>query len=365
MKVFFDGKIFTFQKQGGISRLAFELIKSLNRKEDVEKIFYRGLYIDDYTFKKEWFFKYYGIKRPDFFSHRSYKLLDNIGMEFAYEKNATADLIYHSFYYRVPKNPKGPVVIDVHDMTHELFIDNLKVKNYKKKAFDKADLIISNSEATKKDLCNFYPEIKPEKVIIAYRGISQEILERIKFGPKKIIQRPYMFYVGMRNYFYKNFDFLLDAFISKKYFLDFDLVLMGGEKELTLQQKEKIKKTAGQGSWLKQEFGNDEKLADLYYGASVFIFPSLYEGFGIPLIEAMACSCPVVAANSSCIPEVAGDAALLFNPKDSNDLTNKIERVINDDNVAVLLSEKGRNRAKKFDWDLMTDIIYQGYLKLL
>lgn len=360
MKVFFDGKIFSPQMIGGINREVFELLKAFSRKKDIEKIYYRGLYVGQSPLKKEWFKKYYRFRVPSFLNQRIFNFLDNVGCKMAYEKNSAPDLIYHSFYYRVPKNPKGPVVVDAHDMINELFVNNLKIKNYKKKAFDTADLIISNSEATKKDLCRLYP-IDPQKVIVAYRGTNENFFKKDNLTKG----RPYMLYVGVRNPIYKNFDFLLDTFVAKKYFVDFDLVLMGGEKNLSFQQKEKIKNTVGQGKWLRQESGGDEKLADLYSGASVFIYPSLYEGFGVPLIEAMACQCPVIASNVSSIPEVVGDAGLLFDPTNSEDLAAKIDKITSDRSAADDIINKGKIRIKQFNWNTMSDIIYQGYLKLL
>jgi glycosyltransferase involved in cell wall biosynthesis len=284
-------------------------------------------------------------------------------MELAYNFNATPKLIYHSSYYRVPRRPKGPVVVHVYDMIQELFGSNLKTISFKKKSFDAANLIISISESTKKDLCELYP-IDPQKVIIAYPGVN-EVFRKARGSTKRVKERPYMLYIGARSYNYKNFDFLLDTFINRKYFLDFDLILGGGEKDLMPQQKEKIKNTIRGGNWLLQEFCDDEKLADLYSSASVFIYPSLYEGFGIPLIEAMACGCPVVASNASSIPEVVSNAALLFNPKDPNDLTRQIDRIVNDRFVSLDLIKKGKIRAQQFTWKTMADTIYKGYLSLL
>ena len=123
MKVFFDSKISSLQAHGGISRLAFELIKSLDRFTDLEKLFYRGLYIDQYPYEKKWFAKYYRLKKPDFLNGRFINFLDNAGLEPAYNRNASPDLIYHSFYHRIPKKPKGPVVVHVYDMIQELFYD--------------------------------------------------------------------------------------------------------------------------------------------------------------------------------------------------------------------------------------------------
>ncbi len=363
MKIFFDAKILSLQPRGGISRLVFELTKSFSEIKELEKIFYRGLYIDQYPFKKEWFKKYYGIRVPAFFDSRFVSFLDNMGAEMAYKFNASSDLIYHSFYHRIPKNPKGPVVVHVYDMIQELFYNSTKTIKFKKKSFDAADLIISISESTKKDLCELYP-IDPKKVIVAYSGVN-EVFLKDRISTKRANKRPYMLYIGSRSYSYKNFDLLLNTFIDKKYFFDFDLILAGGEKNLAPEQKEKIKNTVKQGSWLLQEFCDDEKLADLYSDASVFIYPSLYEGFGIPPLEAMARGCPVVASNVSSIPEVVGDAGLLFNPKDSDDLAQKIEMIINNKSTALNLIEKGKIRAKQFTWNASADTIYQGYLKLI
>lgn len=360
MKIFFDGNIFSKQKVGGISRLNFELLKALSRKGDIEQIFYHGLYIDNYPFKKEWFSKYYGLKKPDFFKGKIGNFLDNIGLNYFYNINADKNLIYQSLYYRVPKKPKGPIVVICYDMIQELFGSGAKTIRFKKKALDGADLIIAISNSTKKDLCTLYP-INPKKVVVAYPGVSEVFLNYYNTS-KKNTKRPYMLYVGPRNYKYKNFDFLLTTFINKKYFLQLDLVVFGGEKDLSSLQRETIKKYEG-GSWLKQEFGNDEKLAQLYSSAAVFIYPSLYEGFGIPPIEAMACGCPVVASSTPAVAEAVGDVALLFDPKNSSDLALKIDTIINDNVTTTELIQKGKMRAKQFTWEKMADIIYREYLK--
>jgi len=363
MKVFFDGSIFGQQKIGGISRLGFELIKKMGEHKDIKQFFYRGFHIDNYPFKKEWFSKYYGFKRPDFLKSRIFRFLDNVGVNYFYNINAGKDLIYHSLYYRVPPKPKGPVVVHVYDMIQELFSKggNEKTIQFKKKSFDLANLIVSISESTKKDLCGLY-SINPDKVIVAYPGVNGLFFQNNSPAPKPQ-KRPYMLYVGSRSYKYKNFNLLLRTFIDREYFLDFDLVVFGGEKDLSLVERETMKKYNG-GNWLKQESGSDEKLAGIYANASVFIYPSLYEGFGIPPLEAMAAGCPVVASNVSSIPEVIGGAGLLFNPNDSNDLAEKIEKIINDKVLASEIIKKGKIRAKQFTWDNMAQKIYQNYLTL-
>lgn len=363
MKVFFDGSIFGQQKIGGISRLNFELMKSLSKKKDIEQIFYQGFHIDNYPFKKDWFQKYYGIYISGFLYGRIFNFLNNIGVNYFYNSNADKNVIYHSLYYRIPQKPKGPVVVHVYDMIQELFGKggNEKTIRFKKKSFDAADLIISISESTKQNLCRLYP-INPDKVIVAYPGVGEVFFKKNNFIGK-LKKRPYMLYVGSRSYKYKNFNLLLKIFIDRKYFLDFDLAVFGGEKDLSSVERETIKKYNG-GNWLKQESGNDEKLADIYANASVFVYPSLYEGFGIPPLEAMAAGCPVVASNVSSIPEVIGNAGLLFNPNDQNDLAEKIEKILNDKELVKNLVEKGKTRARQFTWEAMADTIYKAYTGL-
>jgi len=366
MKVFFDSKISAIQSRGGISRIAFELIHSLSKKKDLEMSFYRGLYQDKYPYKKEWFKKYYALKPSTFFNSRLVNFLDSLGSAGVYRLHAKDKPIYHSLYHRIPKKSTGPLVVHAYDLIQELLYDMPKSVEFKKKSFLAADLIVSISQSTKNDLCKLYP-VDPDKIIVAHCGVD-EIFFKDSNVLKPENKRPYMLYVGGRGYSYKNFNLLLDTFIGKKYFFDFDLLLVGGEKELTPEQKEKVKNTlwlgSGRRSWLVQEFCDDERLTQLYNNATVFIYPSHYEGFGIPPLEAMAAGCPVIACNISSLPEVVGDAGLLFNPEDQNDLAVKIESIVTDKALAGSLVEKGKVRARQFTWDAMAGKVYQAYLGL-
>lgn len=367
MEVFFDGQIFAQQSQGGISRLFFELMRSFAQSHRVEQILYRSAYIDRYPFKREWFKRYYGIRRPIKRGMRFIRPLDDRAAELAYRANANSDLIYHSTYYRVPKHRRGPVVVHAYDMIHELYNGDSKTILNKRKAFETADLIIAISQSTKKDICQLYG-IDPSMIVVAYPGVSNvfrnwnsDAVCNAEAGRNN--DRPYMLYVGNRGW-YKNFDLLLKVFIDCRYFHDFDLILAGGGKTLSVQQQEAVSKT-GEGEWLKQEFCDDSELARLYANAVALICTSLYEGFGIPLVEAMACGCPVIAPNTSSIPEVVGDAALLFDPNDPQDLGRQIDRVINDSSILTKLVRKGQLRAKQFSWEVMTNAVYGGYSTLI
>lgn len=364
VKVFFDGRIFTLQQQGGVSRLFFELMRSFGQAQEVEQILYRGAYVDRYPFRKEWFKRYYGLRMPLVGRFLPIGPLDDIGMELAYGVNAGSDLIYHATYYRLPKRVRGPLVVHVYDMIHELYGGDLNTKMLKEKALETADLVISISESTKKDLCGLY-QVDPQKVVVAYPGVSSVFHGRTApiSGAERDDERPYMLYVGKRGW-YKNFDLLLDTFVRRKYFHDFDLVLVGGERELSVQQQQVVADSVTKRTWLRHEFCSDTRLAELYSNATAFICTSLYEGFGIPLLEAMACGCPVIAAETSSVPEVVGDAALLFHPKDLEDLARQLDRVISDESLRAGLIERGQLRAMRFSWDAMAKAVCEGYLRI-
>ncbi|MFA5054814.1 MAG: glycosyltransferase family 1 protein [Dehalococcoidia bacterium] len=366
MKVFFDGEIFTFQRQGGISRLFFELMRLFAHSENIEQILYRGSYVDHYPFRQEWFKCYYGVRWPFKRGVQVIRPLDDRVIELLYITNATPKIVYHSTYYRIPKRQKGPIVIHAYDMIHELYNGDNKTIKKKKTAFETADLIIAISQSTKDDICHLYG-IDPSIIVVAYPGVSDVFRSRHSDTVSRSEQRsddsrPFFLYVGHRGW-YKNFDILLNVFIERRYYQDFDLILVGGTKTLSAKQQGAINRT-GTRQWLKQKYCDDMELANLYANATVFICTSLYEGFGIPLIEAMACGCPIIGPNTSSIPEVIGDTGLLFDPKDPSDLAKQIERVVNDVSLSNALSEKGRLRSENFTWQAMADTIHQVYLKL-
>lgn len=350
MKVFFDGRIFGKQAVGGISRLAFELMQNLHKYPEVSQFFYHGLHVDRYPFEKKQFRGYWGLQAPDFMPLQALNFLNNVGVEYYYGR-MEAGMMYHTFLYGVPSRPRGPVVVHCHDMIQELFGAGEKTIAFKKEAFEKADLIVAISQSTKNDLLKIYPSLLPEKVAVVPLGVSE-----VFFKPNmstNLTARPYMLYVGPRNYSYKNFNLLLEVFIEKKYFLDFDLVLVGGEKELPVNEP-----------WLRKVACGDQELANLYAGATAFVYPSLYEGFGIPPLEAMAAGCPVIASNTSSIPEVVGDAGLLFNPHSKESLQVALEKVAHSPQLRADLIERGKARARQFTWDAMANHMHEEYKKL-
>ncbi|MCL4397619.1 glycosyltransferase family 4 protein [Patescibacteria group bacterium] len=197
------------------------------------------------------------------------------------------------------------------------------------------DAVIAISQSTKKDIVKTL-NIPQEKIKVIYEATT------MKKGQVKKSERPYILAVGTREP-RKNLGRLIQAYQLLKT-KDVDLVIAGkygwGEKEETVN-----------GVKLLGYVPNDQ-LADLYTNAAVFVYPSLYEGFGIPILEAFNCDCPVITSNVSSMPEVGGDAAIYIDPLDANDLAEKIETVLEmNKSKKDALIKKGRGQASKFSWE--------------
>jgi glycosyltransferase involved in cell wall biosynthesis len=248
-------------------------------------------------------------------------------------------------------------------MIHELFPDQFpkkdKTTQLKRIAVTEADHIICVSKNTQKDLVNIF-NIDIKKTSIIYHGFS---LTTAKINEPQSFHRPYLLYVGSRNG-YKNFIRFVKAYAAPKIKNYFDLVIFGGgrlsEKELSLFDKLKIPRDS-----LQQVNGDDAMLAGYYKNASLFVYPSLYEGFGIPPLEAMNYSCLVACSNTSCIPEIVGDAAILFDPYSIDSIRHNIISILYNDKIKSSLILKGLKQIKKFSWKKCASETYKVYENVL
>ena len=372
MKILYDHTAFQFQRYGGISRYFYELITRLSTKEDVEISLFHGLHINEYTLSehKQNFDSYWGYKwkykKPAakyislIFAIPNRILFDN------YMRSSDVT-IYHPTYYMkgLKQNRKAPIVITVYDMIHELypdqFIDSWFVIKAKKRAISLANVIIAISENTKKDLVRIY-DVPESKIKVIYLASSLQSSNPISIDELKKehgIKRPYILYVGDRRT-YKNFKVLFDSYINNLSD-DFDLICFGGGKFKNNELKNINNRTKNS---MIQLNGSDDLLASLYKHAFCFVYPSLYEGFGIPPLEAMSMGCPVIASNASSIPEVVGDAAILFDPSSKNELIDAIESLC-DESKRNDLIKRGFEQEKKFSWDKMASETLAIYKSIL
>ena len=255
--------------------------------------------------------------------------------------------IVHPTYYYADKPSKGKFIVTVHDMNHELYEGiypvSRRVIAAKKNIIPQADRIIAVSENTKRDILRFFPKINPEIISVIYHGASMPTL----ISSEPPLKNDYVLFVGNRS-LYKNFHRFTEAMkmiMSQR--KDIHVFCAGGGK-FTDDEISGFGEFSGR---FHQAGLSDNELAGAYGGALCFVFPSEYEGFGIPILEAFARSCPVICAASSSLPEVAGDSAEYFDPLNIDDMAGKIQKVIDDEELRRKLSNSGRERLKIFNWD--------------
>ncbi|MHB0776586.1 glycosyltransferase family 4 protein [Halomonas sp. WWR20] len=263
--------------------------------------------------------------------------------------------IFHSTYYRLPKEALKTITT-VHDFTYEKTITGLRKRVHsiqKNHAIRNSEKIICVSENTKNDLLYYLPDISESNVHVVYNGASK--------GFYPIAQRQYrdsVVYVGRRGRF-KNFDSVVHALSLMK---TVRLECVGGgdltKEEINFLDKMIPRRYEHLGSI------SETALNETYNRSICLVYPSLYEGFGIPIVEAMRAGCPVIATNSSSIPEVAGDAAILLEKSDPYEIKEAIETLINNERRSLLIA-RGLEQAKKFDWDITFEKTINVYEEML
>ena len=221
----------------------------------------------------------------------------------------------------------------------------------------RAALIIAVSENTKRDIIHFF-KCPEDKIRVIYNGYDDAIYypadenTSVIYGEYKV--KNYLLAIGP-TYPHKNFEMLITAYkdlteVTKK---KYPLVIAGGKEKYLFLLKQYVKKLGLEKSIYFIDYVPIRFMPSLYREAFALVFPSLYEGFGIPLLEAMACGCPVISSNTSSMPEVCGNAALYFNPLDKFSLTSSIQEIILNNDLRNDLVTKGFERVKKFSWKKM------------
>lgn len=353
--IVFDNVIFSLQKAGGISVYWSELISRCNANEALffgdksDNIFASSLDID---LEQEIYPRGVWRRYLPFWPK----------LESAIRKQH----IFHSSYFRYSNNSCALNVTTVHDFTYEHYVQGIKKWIHglqKKKAIEKSAGIICVSESTRQDLINFYPWIDVRRIRVIYNGVGSEFYPLKSFCSEACselgmyVDRPFLLFVGDRSP-YKNFD----IFVALADLLPgFDLIVVGG-KPFSDKERSKLSSIS---SRVKHFIGiSSEKLNLLYNAAYCLVYPSSYEGFGIPLLEAMKAGCPVVSTNLSSIPEVAGDAALLVDEITVEDFVEQIRKLSNE-SFRKRLIQKGFSRADQFSWDKCFEETYAFYQELL
>lgn len=260
------------------------------------------------------------------------------------------DIIHETYYQdRGYSTDCAKSIITVHDMIHERLPSEFSrfdtTTKRKLSSAKRVDRVICVSENTKRDLLNFY-DIPEEKVVVVYHGVA----DPVRSDRSSSIDKPYLLFVGHRAG-YKNFERFIQAVARSKRLKHDMMIICFGGGELSGRELDMIRSEGLAESCVRTIRGDDDVLANLYEHAAALVYPSLYEGFGMPPLEAMSYGCPVVCSNTSSLPEVVGDAAELFDPHSVEDIIGKLESVVYSNARARDLINAGYLRVKEFTWD--------------
>ncbi|WP_262150892.1 glycosyltransferase family 4 protein [Chryseobacterium foetidum] len=368
MKILLDPQIFYQQTYGGISRYYTEVFSVLSKKKGVEIIL--PVYNSDNAYLKET-----DLPAKNKSLHILYKVLSFLKistrslrkrksdqlLETKFQEN-DYDVVVPTYYnpYFLEKINGKPFVLTVYDMIHELlpqyFVDDdFRVVERKALLLDKATKIIAVSHNTKKDIVKVYPHIDPDKIVVVYHGTSIRMHSNVKVD----LPENYVLYVGARPN-YKNFKFLVKS-IESLLKNDSSLMLIAAGGGKFDEEESAYLKSLGVEKQVVQRRFEENELGHFYRQAKCFVLPSLYEGFGIPVVESMACGCPIILSTHGSLPEIAGDAGIYFDSESENDLKEKIEELINNPEMRTEYAKKGLEHVKKYDWNEAAEQCLQVY----
>lgn len=356
LRIAFDSQIFRSQRHGGISRYFVSLAGELASMGENVRIFashHGNEYLDtlDSSISPQ------SILVPAINSlpRRPYRLrLLLTQMEERMRIRKWKPQVLHETYFekRTVAPKRCPVVLTVYDMIYELFPDQFKPSDVTRKstrhAVARADHIICISESTRTDLLSLL-SVDPKKVSVILPGFAGfeplgSQIENPRTSPK-----PYLLFVGQRRG-YKNFDNLLRAYATAESLKNnFDLIAFGGGA-FTPEEVSLMISLGLAAANVRQESGGDRQLALRYRGASAFVYPSIYEGFGMPPLEAMAQGCPAISSNTSSLPEVLGDAAEFFDPLNTESIAHSLLKVLESPSYSTELVRRGAIRSRQFSW---------------
>jgi glycosyltransferase involved in cell wall biosynthesis len=360
----YDHQVFSTHLFGGIPRYFVEVASRISRYPDVNASVFAPFYINRFLAARRNQISIIGFYQPHPIPHtaRTIRSLNAVLFR-GYSVFSRPDIVHETFYWpRRAASGASKIVLTVHDTIVErlpqYFQSVGEQRELKARALRRADHIICISQNTRRDLIEFY-EVDPDKISVVYLGSSLDKCELAPIDPGD----PFILYVGIRRT-YKNFLRFLEAFGTARLYETHKLVCFGGGKlnpeELSSMQRHGIPREC-----VLQTEGDDAALARHYKAADAFVYPSLYEGFGIPLLEAMECHCPVICSNSSAFPEVVGDAAVYFDPRSVASVSRALVEVTQSPEKRAQMISKGKARLSLFSWDRCAAETYAVYQALL
>ncbi len=282
--------------------------------------------------------------------------------------------LYHATGFVLPfwKPKKITYIVTIADMTffthpqYHTWIKTVYFRVFIPPSLKKADAVLAISESTKKDIIAI-TKTDQEKIITTYLGVDSYFVPQKKYQDvlkKYNIQQPYILFVGMLEP-RKNIVGLLKAFSLVSDKKDHTLVIVGKKGWMYAEIFDLVKTLHLERYVLFTGYVSDEDLPAFYSGATCFVYPSFYEGFGIPIIEAMACGCPVITSNNSSLQEIAGEAAVLIDPKNVMQIAEAMQNLLKNKKEQKKRKNAGLRQAKRYKWELFANQMRETYINIL
>lgn len=367
MRVFYDHQIFCEQSFGGISRYYFELINGARLTGLYTPVFdvkyADNVFSRELTSDKSW------LTTAKFKGRKDLVRVINHIQTYIRARKSSFDIFHPTYFHQSAlQNRMGkPMIITVLDMIDEKYHHEIpkfsKLINHRKKMILAADHIIAISENTRKDIIEYF-NLAPSKVTTIYLGSSLDT-NMINSTSRDTDVKPNILFIGSRKGTHKNLENYIRAIslISKQ---NKDLeFLFGGGGEFNEEEKKLFTQYEMSKRITYKPIRSDSDLIRLYKNASLLVYPSLYEGFGLPLVEAFSCGTPCATALGSCLEEVGGDAAVYFDPLDPENMAAvSLDLLASPDKCAAQI-EKGLRRASEFTWTQTLNHTHELYKKFV
>jgi glycosyltransferase involved in cell wall biosynthesis len=374
VRVMFNSQIFCHQRFGGVSRYFTSLVRSMDAIEDVQPLVVAPLHFNDYLDslphhlvygkKISWLEKAPGVAYaagaiPGRIAGRRFK----------------PAIVHNTYYFPERQVPRAALILTVYDMIHEKYPNYFRtgslIARWKARCVAQADHVICISENTRRDVIEAYgiAESRTSVTHLACETFESHVgaetsasFKLRSFGT----DTPYLLFVGSRAG-HKNFVGLLGAYAASEWLRNNFLLVCFGGGEFTsaeraaiskAQLESRVKHVGGTG-------GTDAALGSCYLHAALFVYPSHYEGFGLPLLEAMSLGCPVACSAGGSFPEIAGDAARMFDSTSVESIRDVLESVLSSSSDIAALIERGRIRQRLFSWRKCAEQTVAVYRRVL